>query len=91
MRSWRRCCGPPLRLLSSRRVATFNPSERATDGSHKLTMYATSQHQPPDTKHLVQEASDGLQALVEAMSDWMAGWPDALRDLDVPLFEEEAP
>jgi hypothetical protein len=72
-------------------VATFNPWERATDGSHKLTMYATSQHQPPDTKHLVQEASDGLQALVEAMSDWMAGWPDALRDLDVPLFEEEAP
>jgi hypothetical protein len=25
------------------------------------------------------------------MSDWMATWPDALRDLGVPLFKEEAP
>jgi hypothetical protein len=72
-------------------VATFNPWEQATDGSHKLTMYATSQHQPPDTKQLVQEASDGLKTLAEAMSDWMATWPDALRDLGVPLFKEEAP
>ena len=69
-------------------VATFSPWEQAADGNSKLTMYGTSQHQPPDTQQLIREASDGLKTLAEAMSDWMATWPDALRDLGVPLFKE---
>ena len=63
-------------------VATSNPWEQTADGNFQLTMYATSQHQPPDTEEVVQEASDGLEALAEAMSDWLAAWPDAIRDLD---------
>jgi hypothetical protein len=40
-------------------VATSNPWEQAADGSSKLTMYGTSQHQPPDAGRLIQEASGG--------------------------------
>jgi hypothetical protein len=54
-------------------------------------MYGTSQHQPPNAEELIQEATDGLEALAEAMHGWMASWPDAVRDLGVPLFKETAP
>jgi hypothetical protein len=50
-------------------VATFNPWEQAADGNSKLTMYGTSRHQPPDAAALMHEASAGLAALTEAMSD----------------------
>jgi hypothetical protein len=72
-------------------VATSNPWEETEGGASKLTMYATSQHQPPDTEVLMQEASDGLDALAEAMGDWLATWPSALRGLGVPVFNEETP
>ncbi|SOC50971.1 hypothetical protein SAMN05660748_3700 [Blastococcus aggregatus] len=71
-------------------VATHNPWEEGADGSSTLTMYGSSQHQPPETQELIDEASAGLAVLAETMADWMAAWPAALRELGVPVFKEEA-
>lgn len=70
-------------------VATTNPWEPTAGGAHQLRAYVTSQHQPPDTNLLMQEASAGLTALAETMRDWLAAWPTALRSLGVPVFKQD--
>lgn len=70
-------------------VPTSNPWERTGSGARMLAVGETSQYQPPDAEVVIQEAAAGLTALTEAMRDWLANWPGAIRDLGVPLLEEE--
>lgn len=67
-------------------VATSNPWEPTPNGASVLRVYGRSQHQIPDTTMLAREACEGLDALTEAMDDWLATWPAALRGLGIPMF-----
>ncbi len=72
-------------------VATSNPWEVTEGGAFQLRAYVTSQHRPPNTDLLMQEASAGLAAVSEAMRDWLTTWPAALRSLGVPVFTQDQP
>lgn len=68
-------------------VATSNPWEATAVGGSKLTMYSRSQHQAPVATSLVTESSAAIEVTSNTMREWLDAWPDALRDLGVPLFK----
>jgi hypothetical protein len=56
-------------------------------GFASLTGYAQSQYKPLNPSTLVTEAQEGLEALGNAMGEWMGAWPSALTGLGCPIFK----
>ena len=69
-------------------VVTKNPWETG-DGFASLSF--PSVYEPLDPFMLVTEAQEGLEALGNAMSDWMGTWPSALKALGCPIFKVNEP
>jgi hypothetical protein len=68
-------------------VMTSNPWKNDASGGASLSMYSKSQHKAPVAADLVAESSDAIEVLAHTMTEWLDAWPDALRDLGVPLFK----
>lgn len=61
-------------------AATSNPWDHDATGI-SLSVGTSTGHRPPDPHAVVQEASQGLAVLAQAMHRWRRAWPGALVDL----------
>ena len=75
---------PSWNALTTRRHEDFH---RWRPGFASLTGYAQSQYKPLNPSTLVTEAQEGLDALGNAMGEWMGAWPSALTGLGCPIFK----
>ena len=67
-------------------VPQTNPWEPLPNGQHVMTVRVSNGYTVPDDEALVREADHALDALADAMDQWLEQFPLVTRDLGVPLF-----
>lgn len=69
-------------------AATTSPWKQGADGRLVMEISSSSGHVPLDSQLLVDEARAGLDALGEAMAQWLELMPATFAELGVPAFAQ---